>query len=446
MISIKDDFAVSADVAEFARVYLEIEFDEWQRKVVDSKSRRIILNCSRQSGKSMLAAIMSLHKAYYTPGALVLMVSKTQRQSSELFRVMAGYAQMLDPVPELIEDNRLSMTLKNKSRVVSLPSAASHVRGFSAPALVIVDEASRVDESMYTAIRPMLATVPKSVLMLISTPNLKEGFYYDIWDKNYGNKKSTWECIKINARQCSRISKEYLKGEQESLGKAVYEREFFCKFQNADEALFDVELINNIFKQSVPYEGEADQIVGGLDLGRQADRSVLVILKAKKRDKGKPLLHCDYIKIWPRGTSYMDVVADVKMIADEYGNPPIGMDCSGVGVAVADLVEEAGVYIIKIVTTGGYQVGDLEDGGYSVPKRELISKMDAAINSGRLSVWSELKEAQQMRKQLIEFNVKLSKTGHEQFEARSGRHDDLVSALYFATFTQEYSVIQFFIA
>ena len=446
MISIKDDFAVSADVVEFARVYLDLEFDDWQRRVVDSKARRIILNCSRQAGKSMLASILSLHIAYYTPGSLVLMVSKTQRQSSELFRVMMNFAEMIDPPTELEEDNRLSMTLKNKSRVVSLPAVPAHVRGFSAPNMIVVDEAARVPTAMYTALKPMLATTPKSLLMLISTPNLKEGFYFDIWDKNYGSRKSEWECIKITASQCPRISKEYLKGERESLGKAVYEREFFCKFQDAEEALFNVELINDVFIKDVPFQGTEDQIVGGLDLGRQADRSCLVILKAKNREKGKPLLHCDYIKIWPRGTTYLDVVSDVKMIADEYDNPPIGIDASGVGSAVCDLFDDAGVYVIKIVTTGGYQVGELEDGGYSVPKRELISKMDAAINSGRLSVWSELKESEQMKRQLIEFNVKLSTTGHEQFEARSGRHDDLVSALYFAVFTQEYGVVQIFFA
>ena len=82
--------------------------------------------------------------------------------------------------------------------------------------------------------------------------------------------------------------------------------------------------------------------------------------------------------------------------------------------------------LTKIVSTGGQAVSDLEDGGYGVPKRELISKMDAAINSGRLTVWSALKESKQLHKQLISFNVKLNKKGTETFEGRSGTHDDLV--------------------
>ncbi|MBK5293184.1 MAG: hypothetical protein JJE04_16110, partial [Acidobacteriia bacterium] len=44
-----------------------------------------------------------------------------------------------------------------KAGNVGLPNVEATVRGFSAVSLVVVDEAARVREEMYTAVRPMLA-------------------------------------------------------------------------------------------------------------------------------------------------------------------------------------------------------------------------------------------------------------------------------------------------
>ena len=55
--------------------------DPWQRRVLTSPGKRLLLNCSRQSGKSTVAALAALHQAHFHPGSLVLLVSPTLRQS-----------------------------------------------------------------------------------------------------------------------------------------------------------------------------------------------------------------------------------------------------------------------------------------------------------------------------------------------------------------------------
>jgi hypothetical protein len=52
-----------------------------------------------------------LHCAIYEPGALVLLVSPSQRQSRELFAKTTGFLKAIEPVVELEEDNRPSATL-----------------------------------------------------------------------------------------------------------------------------------------------------------------------------------------------------------------------------------------------------------------------------------------------------------------------------------------------
>ena len=54
--------------------------------------------------------------------------------------------------------------------MLSLPGSEATVRGFSAPALVVEDEAARVPDALYRTIRPMLATAPAGRLILLSTP------------------------------------------------------------------------------------------------------------------------------------------------------------------------------------------------------------------------------------------------------------------------------------
>src|SRR5262249_41355517 len=60
--------------------------DEWQKKLLRSHSRRLALCCSRQSGKSTVVSALALATALYTDGSLVLLLSPTARQSSELLR------------------------------------------------------------------------------------------------------------------------------------------------------------------------------------------------------------------------------------------------------------------------------------------------------------------------------------------------------------------------
>src|SRR3954451_9444258 len=61
-----------------------LTLDPWQREVVQSTARQQLLLCSRQSGKSLTAALKALHVAIAEPGSLTLLVAPAQRQAAEL--------------------------------------------------------------------------------------------------------------------------------------------------------------------------------------------------------------------------------------------------------------------------------------------------------------------------------------------------------------------------
>ena len=179
MAALRDDLRLALDRVAFAEK-LGIVPDAWQENFLRSSSDRVLLNCSRQSGKSTMSAVIALHRALYCPGSLVLCLAPALRQSQELFGKVSGFYRDLGrPVPPQGE-RKLSLELENGSRIITLPGSEKTIRGFSDAALLLVDEAARVDDGLYYAIRPMLAVGGGSLIML-STPYGKRGVFYEEW-------------------------------------------------------------------------------------------------------------------------------------------------------------------------------------------------------------------------------------------------------------------------
>jgi hypothetical protein len=227
------DLAVALDRVVFAREALGFNPDPWQAEVLRGSGKRLLMNCCRQSGKSTTAAVLALHEAVYRPGSLVLLISPSLRQSSELFRNVTDLLSRLEAQPKLTEDNKLSLSFEGGSRVVSLPSSEATVRGFSGASLIVEDEAARVPDELYRACRPMLAT-SGGRLVLMSTPFGRRGHFHEEW----ANGGPIWERVQITACECPRISPEFLEEERRSLGDLYFRSEYLCEFTENSGQLF----------------------------------------------------------------------------------------------------------------------------------------------------------------------------------------------------------------
>jgi hypothetical protein len=222
MVELREDLRLALDRSAFARV-LGLEPDPWQEKLLRSSSDRVLLNCSRQSGKSTMSGLIALHRALYHPGSLILCLAPALRQSQELFgKVLGFYRDPGRPVAPQAE-RKLSLELENDSRIVTLPGTEKTIRGFSGAALLIVDEAARVDDELYFAVRPMLA-VSGGALMMLTTPYGKRGVFFEEWTGG----GQGWERYEVPASECPRIGPEFLNEERETLPPWVYRQEYEC--------------------------------------------------------------------------------------------------------------------------------------------------------------------------------------------------------------------------
>lgn len=243
-MSLKDAaYMISPSV--WAAEALNFQADDWQAEVLDSNAPKILLNCSRQSGKSSVSAILALHTALFQPGSLVLMVSHSLRQSSELFRKVLDSMALLDDLPSRSEDTKLSLKLDNGSRIVSLPGTEGTIRGYSAVSLLIIDEAARVQDDLYYATKPMLA-VSRGRLLALSTPFGKRGWWHDEWTGGEG-----WQRHEIPATKCPRISKEFLAEEMASMPRAVFQSEYACEFTESVDSVFGYDDVMKSLDNSV---------------------------------------------------------------------------------------------------------------------------------------------------------------------------------------------------
>ncbi len=230
------DLAMSLDPVRLSQA-AGITPDPWQARLLRSTSRRLLLNCSRQSGKSTTTGVLALHTALYDPGALVLLLSPGERQSGELFRkCLDVYRALGRPVPAR-SIGALHLELDNGSRIVALPGKEETTRSFSAVALLCIDEAARVDDALYRSVRPMLA-VSGGRLICMSTPFGKRGFFYESWISS-----EAWERYEIPATQCPRIPRSFLEEERRVLGPWWYSQEFECQFSETSAQLFSYDAL-----------------------------------------------------------------------------------------------------------------------------------------------------------------------------------------------------------
>jgi hypothetical protein len=238
-----DALRYALDPVTFATDLLDWTPDPWQADVLREPSKRVLLCCSRQVGKSTTLAVMALHTALYRAGSLVLLLSPTDRQSKNLFDKVVAFHRRLKEKPNLKEDNIHSMTFTSGSRIISLPgNNADTIRGYSAPTLVVLDEAAFIKDALVTAVGPMMA-LGRGKLVMLSTPNGKRGAFYTAWSGD----SSDWRRIEVKADECPRIDRDYLAQQRRERGDLLFGQEYECQFIATQDQFFSEGAIEKMF-------------------------------------------------------------------------------------------------------------------------------------------------------------------------------------------------------
>jgi hypothetical protein len=172
----------------------------------------------------------------------------------------------------------------------------------------------------------------------------------------------------------------------------------------------------------------------GVDLGQANDSTAIAVVRKIERFPDKPVFQVGHLRRVALGTPYPAIVVHVMdMLARPRfrGKAELVIDMTGVGRPVFDMFQGYGASPIGVLITGGDST--TRDGSiYRVPKITLVSRLQALLHDQRLHIHKDIPEATALVNELQNFRAEYSETGYIRFNARNGKHDDLVLALAIA--------------
>lgn len=187
-----------------------------------------------------------------------------------------------------------------------------------------------------------------------------------------------------------------------------------------------------------------DEWVLAADIGQSQDPTAIAVLQHRTIDwlhwrgaltRKSENFDVRYLQRLRLGLSYVDQVAEIRRLL---ARPPLSDGCAfiidntGVGRAVGDLFDDAGLRPTKVTITAGAEQTYTGNHRWNVAKGLLISALDARLHTGELRFAAALTEAGAMADELKDFRRKVSAAGRSTWEARVGSHDDLVLAVAIA--------------
>ncbi len=224
---------------------LKIKPRLFQRDLLNTTSRRIVLCCHRQSGKTMGAAMLACHNLIFRTGHVVV-ASPTYKQSDRLARTIKKFFSKCTHRPILTTENRFfwESEIGSSLSIISLDQA-ENIRGLSGVRLVIVDEASSVDIEAYSALVPSMAAIEDSQQIIISTPRGRIGLFWEIWNN------ASYEKYFLPVTKNPEISASWLEEERKTMGDLLYSQEYLCDFTSAQSCVFDLDKFYNAIDPSI---------------------------------------------------------------------------------------------------------------------------------------------------------------------------------------------------
>lgn len=334
-----------------------IKLREYQVRMLNSMKNhnRLILNCSRQVGKSTLMTIYALWLANFHPDQLIIILAHKETMAKEIFsRIKLAYTELPNWVKEPVDNewNDMSAKFANGSRIIASPTSENAIRGQSASCLIL-DEFAFVEESIakpfWAAVTPTLITAPNAKLFVSSTPNGTDNQFYELVAKaeekrnNFIIEKVIWSDVPGRGPAWKKyVIESELNGDIDR-----FEQEYECRFLGSHNSAFPIRVFEQLKEDiSEPietlYEGnlniwrkpETNRVYTiGVDIaeGLGKDASVIQIFDITD------LSHIDQVAMYYSNlVDPADFITVVLEIAKMYGNPVMSVERNGVGMDICN--------------------------------------------------------------------------------------------------------------
>ena len=246
----------------------------------------IITLKSRQLGISTLAAAYSLWLMIFHKDKNVLALAITQATARNL---VTKTIFMYENLPNWLrlpftEKNKLSLRLKNGSKITAKSSNSDAARS-EAVSLLLIDEAAFIDniEETFTAAQQTLATGGQC--MALSTPNGVGNWFHKTWEKAEGAENS-FIPVKLKWDVHPERKQDWRDQQDSDLGPRMAAQECDCDFLSSGDTVFEAEIMSFYEETFVQEPTEKRGVDGNLWIWESPDyqKSYMVVADVSRGD------------------------------------------------------------------------------------------------------------------------------------------------------------------
>lgn len=350
-----------------------------QKYFVDDKNPYKIFFASRRSGKSVALSVYILHNLFFNDNYNILVLSPTGKQSKELAQ---NFNDIIVRSPlirsSIVTNNKLEKSLTNLSRVTFATSGTasgskedSAVVGTS-PDILLCDELQSIPDSTLGTILPAaIGQQDEMQIVFAGTPRGRTGtFYESIQNSKFLTEYYNEDFLKLIKKdgqfslhkfqitqtdedgnvlfsRSPRVTVDELEMIKQTIGLEKFRREFELAFLDSSSMVFYENLVKEQGCLNEPIMfGTNNLCVGGIDLGKQRNNSVLSIAQFNPETN---IWEMAYIKRWELGTKYRKIIHYIQSILPQKF-PQFRFLCvdrTGVGNVFIEDLEDISRFVVE---------------------------------------------------------------------------------------------------
>lgn len=365
--------------------------------------RIFVVKSKRQVGKTTMAENALLEMAFNHRNTLSVLVEPTLDQSRRVYKEIV---RAVEGTPALARKNDVQLEIEfvnGSSILFKSAEQRDNLRGFTVTGLLVVDECAFIPDEIFDILLPT-TDVHRAPILLISTPKLKQGFFFRYYTAGMeGNPMIT--SIDFNQFDTSfMLSPEKLEQYRSMMPRAQFTTEYLGEFLDSDAVLF-----TNL-KECVGVPEKKGHLYVGIDWGSGAGGDYTSVCTFNDRGQMESIDYFNDKSTFEQARFIADMVhlnagriRGIKAESNSIGTPMIAL--------LRDEMDKRGdrsIHIDSFSTTNAEKV-------------RLVNQLQVALEQKQITLLDD----QGLLAQLAAYEATYNpKTNNVSYNAPQGLHDD----------------------
>jgi hypothetical protein len=248
----------------------------FQKHIVQTihDNRFTICKLPRQSGKSTTTISYLLHYALFNPNSnIAILANKSSTARDILGRLQLAYENLPKWLQQgVINWNKGSIELENKSTIIAAATSSSAIRGGSYN-IIFLDEfafvPANIAEQFFSSVYPTISSGKNTKMIIVSTPH-GMNMYYKLWIDAQNN-QNDYVPIEVHWSEVPGRDEKWKEATIRNTSPEQFQSEFECEFLGSVDTLIAPSKI-----KSTPYI-PAIESRAGLQMFERPDKDKLYV-------------------------------------------------------------------------------------------------------------------------------------------------------------------------